>query len=117
MATYNFSALSNGQAITFNPNSDVLNFDQAAISAGNLQVDLQGSDSRITVLSGTDAGKSITLLNTAPPQLATSNVTFANGSALLFGDNSSRTAGDDLANSIDGTAGAALLPRLGRQEL
>src|SRR5207302_139591 len=113
MATYNFSALSNGQAISFNPNSDVLNFDQTAISAGNLQVDLQGSDSRTTVLSGTDAGKSITLLNTAPPQLATSNVHFANASALLFGDNSPSTAGDDLANSIDGTAGADLIQGFG----
>src|SRR2546423_277203 len=35
MATYNFSALSNGQAISFNANSDVLNFDQTAICAGN----------------------------------------------------------------------------------
>src|SRR5438067_2335282 len=113
MATYNFSALSNGQAISFNSNSDVLNFDQTAISAGNLSVDLQGSDSRITVLNGTDAGKSITLLNTAPPQLATSNVHFANGSALLFGDNSPSTAGDDLANSIDGTAGADLIQGFG----
>src|SRR5919108_2751282 len=108
MAVYNFSALSNGQAISFNPNGDVLNFDQTAISAGNLQVDLQGSDSHITVLPGTDVGKTITLLNTAPPQLATSNVHFANGSALLFGDNSPSTAGDDLANAIDGTNGADL---------
>src|SRR2546421_1640038 len=113
MAMYNFSALSSGQAVSFNPTSDVLNFDQTAISAGNLQVDLQGSDSRITVLSGTDAGKSITLLNTAPPQLATSNVHFANASALLFGDNSPSTAGDDLANSIDGTAGAGPLHGFG----
>src|ERR671930_2733184 len=105
MAVYTFSALSNGPANTVNPTADVLNFDQTAISAANLQVELQGSDSRITVLSGTDAGKSITLLNTGPPQLATSNVTFANGSALLFGDNSSGTAGDEVANSIDGTAG------------
>src|ERR671931_1349361 len=113
MAVYNFSALSNGQAITFNPSADVLNFDQTAISAGNLQVDLQGSDSRITVLSGTDAGKTITLLNTAPPQLATSNVTFANASALLFGDNTTGTAGDDLAHSIGGTAGADLIEGFG----
>src|SRR3989440_1977240 len=113
MAMYNFSALSSGQAVSFNPTSDVLNFDQTAISAGNLQVDLQGADSRITVLSGTDAGKTITLLTTAPPQLATSNVTFANGSAFLFGDNSAGTAGDDLANSIDGTAGADLIQGFG----
>src|SRR5438094_1113870 len=113
MATYNFSALSNGQAISFNPSSDVLNFDQTAISAGNLAIDLQGSDTRVTVLSGTDAGKSITLLSTMPPQLATSNVHFANGSAILFGDNSSGTTGDDLANSISGTSGNDLVKGFG----
>src|SRR5438067_9514131 len=112
MATYNFSALSNGQAISFNSNSDVLNFDQTAISAANLQVDLQGSDSRITVLSGTDAGKTITLLNTAPPQLATSNVTFANGSLLLFGDNAA-TRADSGSNALTGGAGADLLSGFG----
>src|SRR3954469_2811148 len=113
MAIYNFSALSNGQAISFNPSSDTLNFDQTAISAGNLSVDLQGSDTKITVLSGTDAGKSITLLSTMPPQLATSNVHFANGSALLFGDNSTSTAGDDLANTLSGTSGADLIKGFG----
>src|SRR5207237_10836390 len=100
MAVYNFSALSNGQAISFNANSDVLNFDQTAISAGNLQVDLQSSDSRITVLNGTDAGKNITLLNTSPLQLATSNVHLANGSALIFGDHSPSTPSTDLSKSI-----------------
>src|SRR5213075_2468338 len=117
MATYNFSALSNGQAISFNPNSDVLNFDQTAISAGNLAIDLQGANTRVTVLTGTDAGKSITLQSTAPTQLATSNVHFANGSALLFGDNSPGTAGDDLANSIDGTAGADLMQGFGGNDV
>src|SRR5438094_8015505 len=113
MATYNFSALSNGQAISFNPSSDVLNFDQTAISAGNLAIDLQGSDTRVTVLSGTDAGKTITLLSTMPPQLATSNVHFANGSGIFFGDNSPGTAGDDLANSISGTSGNDLVKGFG----
>src|SRR5438105_11082324 len=117
MAVYNFSALSSGQAISFNPNSDVLNFDQTAISAGNLQVDLQGADTRITVLSGSDAGKSITLLTTMPPQLATSNVHFANGSALLFGDNSPGTAGDDLNNVIGGTNGADLINGFGGNDV
>src|SRR5438094_2738450 len=113
MATYNFSALSNGQAISFNPSSDVLNFDQTAISAGNLAIDLQGSDTRVTVLSGTDGGKTITLLGTMPPQLATSNVHFVNGSAILFGDNSAGTTGDDLANSISGTSGNDLVKGFG----
>src|SRR5438067_7987038 len=113
MATYNFSALSSGQAISFNPSSDVLNFDQTAISAANLSIDLQGSDTRVTVLSGTDGGKTITLLGTMPPQLATSNVHFANGSAILFGDNSAGTAGDDAANSLSSTSGNDLVKGFG----
>jgi Ca2+-binding RTX toxin-like protein len=38
-------------------------------------------------------------------QLATSNVTFANGSQLLFGDNTIDTAADDSPNFLGGTAG------------
>jgi hypothetical protein len=33
MTVFCFSALSDGQAISFNPNADVLNFDQSAIAA------------------------------------------------------------------------------------
>src|SRR3954471_4375609 len=108
MATRNFSTLSSGQSITFDPNADVLFFDQSAISAANLGVTAEGANSRVTVLSGTDAGKNILLLNTAPLQLATSNVGFANGSALLFGDNSV-ALNDNAANSLQGTAGADLI--------
>src|SRR5215212_449725 len=110
MAVYTFSALANGQAIAFNPNSDVLNFDQTAISAAGLGVAVEGTSVRITAL---DSGKSVLLQNTSPLQLATSNVTFANGSALLFGDNSSGTANDNLANTLNGTAGNDLLQGFG----
>src|SRR3982750_969452 len=113
MAVYNFSALSSGQAIAFNPSADVLNFDQSAISAANLGVTVEGINSRIAVLSGTDAGKSVVLQNTSPLQLATSNITFANSSLLLFGDNSAGTANDNLANTLDGTAGNDLLQGFG----
>jgi len=40
------------------------------------------------VNAGSSIGKSIVLLNTSPLQLATSNVSFADGSLMLFGDNS-----------------------------
>lgn len=113
MASYSFSALSNGQAISFNPSADVLNFDQAAISAANLGVTVEGSNLRISVLSGADAGKSVVLQGTSPLQLATSNVTFANGSALLFGDNSPGTANDNAGNVLSGTAGSDLLQGFG----
>ena len=93
MAVYQFSALSNGQAISFSPNSDILNFDQSVISGANLDVATEGANIRITIVdAAASTGKSVVLLNTSPLQLATSNVTFANGSALLFGDNSPGTA-------------------------
>src|SRR3954469_7084888 len=108
MAVRNFSALASGQAVSFDPNADILFFDQTAISAGNLGVAAEGANSRVTVLSGTDAGKNVVLLNTSPLQLATTNVGFANGSALLFGDNAT-ALNDNLANSLQGTAGADLV--------
>src|SRR3954470_23892370 len=113
MAVRNFSALTNGQAITFDPNADVLNFDQTAISAANLALTVEAANLRVTVQYGTDAGKSIVLQGISPLQLATTNVHFANGSALLFGDNSTSTAGDDLANTLSGTSGADLIKGFG----
>ncbi len=112
MATRNFSALTSGQSLAFDPNADVLFFDQSAISAGNLGVAAEGANSRVTVLSGTDAGKNVVLLNTTPLQLATTNVGFANASALLFGDNST-ALNDNAANSLQGTAGADLIQGFG----
>jgi len=38
MATFNFSTLTNGQVIVFNPNTDVLNFDVSTISAADLSI-------------------------------------------------------------------------------
>src|SRR5260221_2519159 len=108
MATYQFSTLSSGQSISFNPSADLLNFDQAVISAANLDVVQEGANSRVTVLSGVDSGKNVLLLNTVPLQLATSNVGFANGSQLLFGDNSV-AQNDNANNSLTGTAGNDLL--------
>src|SRR5688572_2222450 len=109
MAVYQFSALSDGQAISFNPNADRLNFDQTAISAADVRAVAEGSGVRVTWL---DTGKDVLLLNTTPFQLATSNISFANGSRLLFGDNS--TGGNDNANnSLVGTAGDDLLQGFG----
>src|SRR5260221_3862672 len=112
MAIYNFSALSNGQIIQFHPTSDVLNFDQASISAADLNVETigpdAGTDTRITA-----NGKIILLSGVLSPQLATSNVTFANGSELLFGDNSAAGAGDDAPNVLNGTPGNDLLQGFG----
>jgi Ca2+-binding RTX toxin-like protein len=104
MAVYQFSALADGQAVAFDPSADRLNFDQSAIAAADLGVVAEGAHTRITVLAGPHAGKDILLLDTTPFQLATSNVSFANGSLLLFGDNS--TASNDAAgNNLLGASG------------
>jgi Ca2+-binding RTX toxin-like protein len=107
MAVYNFSALSDGQAISFNPGSDVLNFDQTAISAADLLLTSEGANTRVAV-----AAKDIVLLNTTLYQLATSNVSFTNGSRLLLGDNST-AQNDNLNSSLLGTAGHDLLAGFG----
>src|SRR4051812_16937287 len=112
MAVFQFSALSDGQSLVFNPNADVLTFDQTTVAAADLRVTQVGSNIRIDVVSGTQAGKDVTLQNVSPLQLATTNITFADGSKLLFGDNST-AQNDDLANALTGTAGRDLLVGFG----
>jgi len=112
MAEFRFSALSDGQSLVFNPTADVLNFDQTTIAAADLQVTQVGTNLRVEVMSGPQAGKDVTLQNVSPLQLATTNVTFADGSKLLFGDNST-AQNDNLANSLTGTAGRDLLQGFG----
>src|SRR3954471_11040076 len=109
MAVFQFSALSDGQSLAFNSTADVLNFDQTTVAAADLRVTQVGNDIRIDVVSGTQAGKDVTLQNMSLFQLATTNVTFADGSKLLFGDNSPATQNDNLANSLTGTAGRDVL--------
>src|ERR1044072_4033337 len=109
MAGFRFSALRDGQSLVFNPTTDVLNFDQTTVAAADLSVTQVGTNIRIDVVSGTQAGKDVTLQNVSPLQLSTFNVTFADGSKLLFGDTPAGTANDNLANSLTGTAGNDLL--------
>lgn len=99
MAVYRFSALRDGQSVSFRPTADVLSFDQSWIAAADIRVTACGTHTRIEYGS-----KDILLLNTTPFQLATSNVTFVNGSRLLIGDNSVAT-GDNGDNSLLGTSG------------
>jgi len=112
MATYTFSALSDGAAIAFDPIQDDLVFDQPSISAADLAITAEGDGVRVLVASGAQAGKSVLLQDVSLLQLATSNVSFANGSALLFGDNST-AQNDDAANRLTGGAGNDLLQGFG----
>ncbi|HEV8106369.1 MAG TPA: calcium-binding protein, partial [Burkholderiales bacterium] len=109
---FQFSALSDGQSLVFNPNADVLNFDQTTVAAADLRVTVVGSNINIGVVNGPLTGKDVTLQNVSQLQLATTNVTFADGSKLLFGDNST-AQNDNLANSLTGTARHDLLQGFG----
>ncbi|HEY2335882.1 MAG TPA: hypothetical protein VGI18_00760, partial [Burkholderiales bacterium] len=108
MATYQFSALSDGQAISFNPDTDVLNFDQTTIAAADVGAATEGANLRISV-----GDKDVLLTNVSLPQIAVTNLTFADGSDFLVGDNTTGTSNDDLANSLTGTAGRDHLEGLG----
>src|SRR6476646_9316317 len=112
MAVFRFSALSDGQSLVFNPNADVLNFDETGLGASILRVTQVGANTRIEVVAGLQAGKDVTLQNVSPLQLATTNVTFADGSKLLFGDNST-APNDNLANVLTGGTRDDLLQGFG----
>jgi hypothetical protein len=100
MATYSFSGLSNDDSFAFDPNTDVLFFDQAFIAAASLSLAWTGSSVTITADS-----KQITLTGVSIEQFTTSNITFADGSQLQVGDNSIASVGDASANTLVGTSG------------
>src|SRR5262245_13210646 len=100
MATYQFSALADGQTISFNPGVDVLRFDQTAIAAALVGIAAEGANLRVRV-----GEKDVLLTNVSLTQITTTNVTFADGSRLLVGDAA--------ANSLTGTAGNDQLIGLG----
>src|SRR5262245_9030863 len=108
MAVFRFSALSDGQAISFNPDTDVLNFDPTDVAAAQLNVTVSANTTRLAVAGGAQTGKDIALLNTLPIQLTSANITFADGSRLVFGDNST-ARNDEAANVLTGGSGRDLL--------
>jgi len=111
VATILFSTLTHNQTISFDPLADVLSFDDAGLSAGQLSLDYAPDH---TWNSFTLSGKTIFfdgIVNLA--QLTTCNVLFANGSQLLVGDNTTGTASDADANTLIGTTGSDYLLGLG----
>jgi serralysin len=76
-------------------------------------VQVSGAHTHIQVMSGPLAGKDVLLANTTPLQLATSNVGFASGSKLLFGDDSPGQAGDSGDNVLSGSSGRDLMNGFG----
>jgi Ca2+-binding RTX toxin-like protein len=107
MTTYNWTALTPGQSIAFDPTADVLRFDDSTIAAGSLSFSFQMSPPAST--SFTSGSKTVTV-QTDLRTLTTTNVTFVDGSVWLVGDNTTGTAGDDTANTlVGGNGGDALL--------
>src|SRR5678816_4019447 len=114
MAVYQFSALADGQAISFNAGVDRLNFDQTAIAGGDLEVTAEGSAVRVTVKSGPQAGKDVLLTGFSLEQIVSgTNFSFADGSVVRAGDNTVGTASDAAGNALTGTVGRDLLMGLG----
>jgi hypothetical protein len=97
---YNWSALTNNQSIAFDPLIDKLNIDDTTISAMSPNLGWSGDTTTISISS-----KSITL-QTNIRTLTTSNLTFANGSLLVIGDNTTGITNDDMANVLTGGAGS-----------
>jgi Ca2+-binding RTX toxin-like protein len=120
MATFQYSAIANGESQAFDPSVDVLNFDQAAISPFDVYMvrddDVGGgsaTDLTVAVIDGPLAGKHIFLLDMAQGRITTSNFTFAAGGSIFVGDNTTALGPDDGANTINGTSFGDLIVGLG----
>jgi len=113
VAVYQFSALSDGQVLSFNPAADRLNFDQAAIAAGDLSLVMEGAGLHVIVKSSVHAGKDVFLAGLTLEQIAPANFSFADGSVARVGDNALGTANDAAGNYLPGGAGRDLLMGLG----
>src|SRR5688572_23696358 len=108
--------------VTFNPGADRLIFDDI----GTLPTDVSPSDesfagiftTRLDVISGPHAGRFIVLTgDVSALQLTTANLTFASGGIWVIGDNTISRSGDDLDNTLTGTAQADALAGVGGSDL
>lgn len=104
MATLNFSSLVNGSTLSFDPMNDNLNFDDTGISAASLTLSYAGNYGKISLSA---AGKTVYLpAKIKLTDLTTANISFADGSQLIFGDNTVNTLnGGDGDDYLLGLAG------------
>jgi len=105
MAIYFWSSLTDGQTIAFNPAVDVLHIDDPAKSAADLFALVLSTDLTQFTLNDFDVNQDLdkTITLRADPRAVTqTNITFADGSVLLIGDNTTGTANDDSANTLTG---------------
>src|SRR3954470_4302918 len=100
MAVYRFSTLSNHQAISFDPDSDQLFFDLDSMAAAGVNAwqDVQGL--HVTEMT---SGNEVVLTGMTRFEVTTGNITFADGSRPLYGDNS-LASNDDQSSTRSGTS-------------
>src|SRR5688572_30145730 len=115
MAVYLWSDLDGGETVSsFNPGSDVLHFDAAAISAASVLVNADPSFTPTTFSYG---GKTVTVqidLRAITSTIAPfANVTFADGSVLRVGDDDTSTERDELGQTLWGNVNSDRLLGLG----
>ena len=98
MTTFTFSALANDQHLVFDPGADVLEFDDATISAGAVRLVQSGGNLGFTV-----DGKTVWLdaMTIGELTLEPSNVLFANGSTLVAGDGTTSALADWYGQDYD----------------
>ncbi|MFM9969956.1 MAG: hypothetical protein ACKVQK_16315, partial [Burkholderiales bacterium] len=104
--TIPWTTLSQGQTYTLDlydqtyvPNGQILHFNDTAISAANVLI--TQLDDTLTRFEVSALGKTV-ILNTDATRVTTSNITFANGSLLLVGDNSLAGGLDHDDNTLTG---------------
>lgn len=86
---YTFSVLTNGQHLSFAPDSDRLTFDVTSYGASSVRLSLSNSNLKLA-----QAGKSVWLDGVVFGQLSLENITFSNGSHLLLGDGTTALVAD-----------------------
>jgi len=113
MATYNWSALSDGQVINFNPAVDKIRIDITGLQATHLQ------DWNWYLKNGTPTfllravDKSVEFSGLTIENFTSTTLTFASGARFLAGDGQTGTTGDANGNLLTGGTGSDVLFGLG----
>ena len=102
MSLYKFSTLKNKQHLPFDPDADVLKFDDKSIPA--TEVTLAVVDGSLKFTYG---GKSIFLDGVGLESIGSGSVVFGDGSALVLGDGTSNTLHDYYGQSYDFSSSTA----------
>jgi len=102
MTTFNWMSLNDGDVIAFDPLVDIFQFNDATISAADIGVN--GDTETLPPLTFLSFGGKTVTLQVNPLMLTTTNVTFADGSRIFIGDNTTGTTADDMDNTLVGTA-------------